>query len=229
MTLTKEEALKVFNGLSHGYREVASRMQFARENKKVLDDENVCTHVLGYRLPDSIKSTVHMYDETVDSQIKQLLDPYINRCIDIINEITESVDQIFLIMSTNWSGKERHFKHIHTLLQNDPQRCITLSFPIPLFIDENSETYHKFYWYYQPNLFPKITYTSQNRMERLKVEYTSVDIPKKSISSLLFDSSRMPHYIDNTDHLYLWLVCDAVKMKDAITHSGLKLDLHGEI
>lgn len=229
MKLNKKQAQLVYDGLKHGYREVASRMQFARENKRVLNDDEVCTHVLGYKVPDDIKSTILMYDETVNQEVKNLINPHLQKCMDIINNMTESVGQIFLIMSTNWCGKKRHFKHIHTLLQNDPQRCITLSLPIPLFVDENDSTYHKFNWYYQPNLFPKITYTSQNRMEKINVEYTSVDIPKNSLSSLLFDSSRMPHYIDNTNHLYLWVVCDAVVIKEKISHTGLKLDLHGEI
>lgn len=227
MILTLDQAKEAYNGLKIGYKAVESRMQFGKPQSKVLGDD-ICQHLIGYKLPSEIQEGVTMYSD-VDRATRAMIDPYINRVVDIINEKTESVEQIFLIMSTNWCGASRHVKHIHTLVQKDPQRCITLSFPIPLYIDPGDSTHHKFYWYYKSELYPKITYTSHLRMEKINCEYSSVDIPKTNLMSLLFDSARSPHWIDNTNHMYLWVVCDAVTYRDSVLQSGLKLDLHGDI
>lgn len=226
MLLTLEQARQVYDGLKIGYRSVESRMQFGRPQTTQLD-KDICQHLVGYKLQPSAENVISMYRD-VNIETRQIIDPHINRVVDIINNTTESVEQIFLIMSTNWCGSSRHVKHIHTLLQKDPQRCITLSFPIPLYINPDEPAYHKFYWHYQDELFPKITYTSHVRMEKINVEYSSVDIPKENLMSLKFDSARSPHWIDNTGHLYLWVVCDAVTYADSILQPGLKLDLHGK-
>lgn len=224
--LNLEQAKLVYDGLKIGYRRVESRMQYNRNRKYTFNENDICMHLIGYDLPSEIQKGVPMYETSVNDQIKKIIDPYIKKCISIIESQTKKVDQLFLIMSTNWCGKSRHVKHLHTLLQRNPDRCITLSLPIPLYIDENSSDYHKFFWNYRDNLYPKITYTSQERMEKIDVEYSSFDIPKTQQCSLLFDSSRTLHYINNTNHLYLWLVCDAVYFDDRDIVNGCEIKIH---
>jgi hypothetical protein len=224
--LTKLQAQTVYDGLSIGYKNVESRMQFNRDRNDSIDDLDVCQHVLGLNLSSEYQGTVPDY-KNVRKDVQALVDPFIEKAEMIINEKTVSVQQKFLIMSSNWCGKSRHFKHIHTLLQNNPQRCITLSITLPLYVDPQEQSFHTFNWYTQPNLFPRITYTSQKRMERLQVPYTPVAISTTKAMSLVFDSSRSPHWINNTGHLVLWVVCDGVVLKNRVDpQTELLLGLH---
>lgn len=228
MTLSLEQAKAVYEGLKIGYRPVESRMQFGKKKSTPIDDTDICQHLLGYDIPENEQEYLEMYS-SVDKDVRLILDPYLDKVMCIVNSKVKSVQKTFLIMSSNWCGKKRQFKHIHTLLQNDPQRCITMSFPIPLYIDKTADEYHKFYWSYRETLFPKITYTSHNRMENISVEYTSIDVPKNNLLSITFDSARSPHWIDNTSHLYLWFVCDAVVFKNEEDYSSLKLNLYNNV
>jgi hypothetical protein len=224
--LTLEQAKLVYDALSIGYKPVESRMQFKHQKDNNINHDEITQHVIGYKLPKEYQDNVVMFD-SVGKIVSELLKPYIYRAIEIINKETTSANQIFLIMSTNWCGKPRHFKHIHTLIQDNPQRCITLSVPIPLYIDETDKGYHHFHWHYQPMLYPKITYTSAERMEKINREYISMQVPKNSTSSILFDSSRTIHYIDNSSHLYLWVVADGVELLNNQTEvNGLQIKLH---
>lgn len=226
--LSYDDARKVYEGLSIGYRRVESRMQYNRNRSYKFDESDISMHLIGYDLPSEIQTGVPMYFSEVDNNARNIVDPYINNVLNIIRQQTEKVDQIFLIMSTSWCGKSRHVKHLHTLLQRNPDRCITLSFPVPLYIDKDSDEYHQFFWHYNNSLYPKITYTSQDRMEKINVEYTSYTIPKRYQCSLLFDSARTIHYINNTPHLYLWVVCDAVYLKDRNMVNGCEIKIHKE-
>lgn len=228
MTLTLEQAKIVFEGLHDGYKPVESRLQLGKNT--ALEDPNVIQHLLGYRVPEEYKNGKLPLFDDVNNETKDIIAPYISKALEIIEQNTKSLDYIFLILSTDWCGPARHVKHIHTLLQDNPQRNITFSVPIPLYIDTNDPVYHKFYWNYRETLYPKITYTSHERMEKVKVEYSSIDIPKFSYSSLLFDSSRSIHYIDNTPHMYLWVVCDAVELlDDTKLVNGVHIKTHGDI
>lgn len=220
--LDLEQAKLVYSGLSVGYKQVESRMQFGNTRSNI-DDAEICQHVIGYDLPLEHQSKVVMYRD-IDSQTQTLLQPYLASVDKIIRDNTASVGQKFIIMSTDWCGKNRHFKHLHTLLQGD--RCNTFSVVIPLYIDESSETAHNFHWHYQPELYPRITYTSGDRMEKVNREYSRTELPKNSISSLKFDSSRTIHYIDNTPHLYIWVVCDAVEFESTDLITGLNIKKH---
>jgi hypothetical protein len=211
--LTKEQAQTVYDGLSIGYKRVESRMQFSRERSDSIDDSDVCQHVIGLDLPKEYQGIIPSYTN-VSAETRALVDPFLDKARQIIDAKVSSAQQKFLIMSSNWCGKSRHFKHIHTLIQNNPQRCITLSLTLPLYVDEDENTPHTFSWYSQSELFPKITYTSQRRMEKLQVPYEHVSISTSKIMSLVFDSSRSPHWINNTGHLILWIVCDGVVLKD---------------
>ena len=228
MTLTLDQAKTVFKGLQAGYKPVESRLQLGKNT--ALEDPEVIQHLLGYKVPNEYKSGKLPLFDDIDLKTKEIIAPYINKALGIIEQNTKSVDYIFLILSTDWCGKKRHVKHIHTLLQDNPQRNITFSVPIPLYIDNEHPVYHKFYWNYRETLYPKITYTSHDRMEKINVEYSSIDIPKLSYSSLLFDSSRSIHYIDNTPHMYLWVVCDAVELLDNTKLvNGIHIKTHGDI
>jgi hypothetical protein len=148
----------------------------------------------------------------------------LNRAEEIIQSQSKSVGQKLIVMSTDWCGLSRHVKHLHTLQQGD--KCNTLSITIPLYIDKNSTVTQGFHWHYQPELYPKITYTSSERMERLDRKYTKADIPRDDIGSVKFDGSRTIHYIDNTPHLYLWVVCDAVEFLSDEPVVGLTVKSH---
>jgi len=224
--LSINDAKKVYEGLSIGYRKVESRMQYNRNRNHRFNDTDVAMHLIGYNLPENIQQGVIMYSNDISDEVKKLIDPYIDKSLTLLKQETERVDQIFLIMSTNWCGKSRHVKHLHTLLQRNPDRCLTMSFPIPLYIDESCSNNHNFFWNYRNELYPKITYTSQDRMEKLNVEYSSFSIPKTQQCSILFDSSRTVHYIDNTPHLYLWLVADAVYIKNKDMINGCEIKIH---
>lgn len=219
-----EEAKIVYDGLKHGYREVASRMQFNRPNKRVSKNKDVCMHLIGHTIPIEYQVGVPMY-KNINTQTKNILDKYIDKALNILNEKTKSANQIFLIMSTNWCGQARHTKHLHTILQKDPERCITMSIVIPLYIDPSEVEKHKFYWYYNNDLYPRITYTSQERVERLDINYQELVIDQSHYNCLLFDSARTPHYINNTKNLYLWIVADAVITKDDSIPSSLQVEL----
>lgn len=214
-----DRARKLFNGLSVGYKKVESRMQFGTKRGNI-GNTDICQHVIGYDLPLEYQDKVVMYDE-LDEETKTILRPYLDKSDLIIKNNTKSVGQKFIIMSTDWCGKSRHFKHLHTLIQGD--RCNTFSVAIPLYIDESVNSSHCFYWHYQPQLYPKITYTSGDRMEKVDREYTKSELSKDSITSLVFDSSRTIHYIDNTPHLYLWIVCDAVEFESTELLTSLKI------
>jgi hypothetical protein len=229
--LTLDDAKKVYRGLYSGYRkEVASRLQFNKKNPKLLENADVITHVYGYKVENNTEIPLLHYS-TVDSQTQFLLSPYLNYAESVMSSLIENTQYIFLIMSTNWCGVSRHFKHVHTLLQSDPPRCHTLSITIPLYIEKECSDYHKFRWHYQPNLYPSIVYADHTRMEKIERDYTAIEISKTQFSSLLFDSSRCIHYIDNTPHLYLWFVCDGVILKgDRQSNiNGVQVGLHGSI
>jgi hypothetical protein len=228
--LTLEQAKKVYDGLSIGYRkEVASRLQFNRKNARTLKNDDVSTHVFGYKVGDNNEIPVLPYSE-VNQETQDLVQPYLSHAEKIMNEIVKDSQYIFLIMSTNWCGAGRHFKHVHTLIQKDPPRCNTLSITIPLYIDPEHSVYHKFRWHYQPELYSAIVYADHTRMEKIERDYTSLEISKTEFSSILFDSSRCIHYIDNTPHLYLWFVCDGVTTHDnSKMLNGIQVELHGNI
>lgn len=221
MSLDKKTALKIYEGLKYAYRPVESRMEVGKNNLKEFDTTDIVQHVLTYDVPFEWENKVTSWSN-VEEEIKIILDPFISKALSIIKEKTKSYQYIFFILSTNLCGKKRHVKHLHTILQKDPPRNITFSIPIPLYIDDEYKDSHKFYWHYTKNLYPKITYTSHVRMENLNVTYNYIDIPKK-ISSLLFDSTRTIHYIDNTPHMYLWVVCDGVELHDRNCVEGVEL------
>ncbi len=222
--LSLELSRQVYDDLSIGYKKVESRMQFGNAGASKIDDSDICQHVIGYDLPEEHQSKVVMYNE-VEQRTKDILGPFLNKIDDIINSETKSVGQKFIIMSTNWCGKSRHFKHLHTLLQGD--KCNTFSVVLPIYIDPNQlHESHGFYWHHQSELYPRITYTSGDRMEKVDREYVKSAIPKESITSLSFDSSRTIHYIDNTPHLYLWVVCDAVEFMTDRPINGVHFRRH---
>lgn len=211
--LTLDQAHEVYRGLSLGYMPVKSRLELTREVSG-LQDENVAQHLLGYRVPEGYsQGRIPLYCQ-VDNTVQDLLSPYLARSQEIIDKYTESYQYSFLILSTAWCGKPRHVKHLHTILQDNPQRTLTFSVAMPLYLVEDAEEHHKFYWNYRDELYPKITYTSHQRTEKFKVNYTSIDMSKSSVSSMAFDSARCLHFIDNTPHMYLWVVCDAVVLVD---------------
>lgn len=221
MFLTKEQSLQIYEELKYAYRPIVSRFEVGKKSNKEKELSNVCQHVLLYDVPADWNDKVANYKD-VSENVKNLLGPFINKALSIVKENTKSYKYIFFILSTNLCGKDRHVKHLHTIIQNDPQRNITFSVPIPLYIDETNIEHHKFYFSYDKQLFPKITYTSHIRMENLNVHYDCINVPKK-LSSLLFDSARTVHYIDNTSHMYLWLVCDGVELYDKNMVEGVKL------
>lgn len=224
MSLNYEQARFVYDRLKVGYKGVESRMQFNRGRSDKIEDEDVIQHVLAFSLPEEISDGVVKYTD-LDPAVRDILDPYITNVLKIVNSKAKSVVQIFTIMTTLWCGKSKHFKHIHPLIQKD--RCITWSFPIPLYIDPNSPK-SRFYWTSQSDLFPKITYTSQRRMEKINAEYNAIEIPTDKQMSLLFDAARVPHWIDNTGHLYLWMVFEGVEMRDGhVPVTDMTLDMHG--
>lgn len=222
--LNIDEAKVVFEGLSIGFKEVESRMQMKRKHDKIIKDPDIEQHVIAYKIPEEYKvDSVKLYTD-VNEETQQILQPYLEKAFELIKENTVSHKQMVLIMSSNWNGSKRHFKHLHTLLQGD--RCNTFSLVFPLYIDENSDENHGFYWHYQKELYPKITYTSGERMEKVQREYRKTELAKSSITSLKFDSSRSIHYIDTTPHLYLWVVCDAVDFGETDIIEGLHAKIH---
>jgi hypothetical protein len=228
--LELDAAQKVFRDLSIGYRaEVASRLQFTAQRQKKLTDTDVMTHVLGYDVGDNSEIPCVLYTD-VASETRLILEPYLNHANKIIDELITDSQYKFLIMSTDWCGASRHFRHVHTLIQKEPLRCETLSITIPLYLDPNYTDHHKFRWHYQPMLYPKIVYADHTRMEKIQREYTAIEISKTEFSSLKFDSSRCIHYIDNTPDLYLWFVCDGVTWKNSTNIiKGVHVELHGNI
>lgn len=224
--LSHDDAKIVYDGLSLGYKPVESRLEVGKNNSAEFED--VLQHIILYKAPSEWNESILNYDN-VNNITKSILNPYLDKINNILENHIISYKYGFLIMSTDWCGKKRHIKHLHTLIQDNPQRCITMSFPIPLWIDTNSDKFHNFYWYYQDQLYPKITYTSSARMEKISRSYSAINIPKYNISSLLFDSSRTIHYIDNSPHLYLWVVCDGVELMSRNMINGVEIRVHGDV
>lgn len=223
--LDKKTSEEVFKGLSVGFKQqVQSRIQVKNNHSRFIDNPDIKQHIIGLKLQEEYHvDSVKMYDE-VEYKTREILEPYISRALEIIDNETESTGPILIIMSNNSDGSKRHFKHLHTLLQGD--RCNTLSVVLPLHIDSEEQETHGFWWHYQEDLYPKITYTSAERMEKVQRDYTKTELSRKHISVLKFDSARAIHYINTTANLYLWVVCDAAVFKDGKTKlEGLHVKL----
>jgi hypothetical protein len=228
--LTLEQAKKVYNDLSIGYRkEVASRLQFGNPNHKLIDNKDVKTHVI--RLDDGPDQQIPcvLYNE-VSIDTRDNLAVYLDHANNIIDEQIISCKYKFLIMSTIWCGASRQGRHVHTLIQQDPPRCETLSVTIPLYLDPEFTDHHKFRWHYQRDIYPRIVYADHTRMDKIQRDYTAIEISKHEFSSLKFDGSRSVHWIDNTPDLYLWVVCDGVTWRHSTDIiKGVHVELHGNI
>lgn len=224
--LNYDQARKVFDSLSIGYRKVENRLSVLGHNKEIkdLDNDEIDNHALLEHITEVEIPNVE-YFINVDAQTRELLKTYIEPIDQIVkNEATFL--HSFYVMSSSWNNAKRFLKHVHTLIQDNPRRCITWTFPIILYRDPNELRTNKFFYNPRKDLYPKIVYHSYHRMEKQDVEMLESQLSMNTLMSFCFDASRMLHYVNHTNNLVLWKVFDGVQRKTKDPLNELIIDFH---
>lgn len=227
---TELEARQIFEALSPGFHRESPRPGRERDTYLAPDTAAHVLYRTTKRAPDCPLGVIPVESLTLPDVIGDRLYAKMNWVEDYVNERTIAYQSSFLIMSSDWCGFKNNMKHVHPIVQRGPDRCIVWSFPIPIYIDHTSTDRHAFSWSSQAELFPKIVYMSHRRMRELSVDYNRAEVPKDGkLINYIFDAARVPHWIDFTPHMYIWMVFEGVDFdrsfmaKDPITN--LYMDL----
>lgn len=124
----------------------------------------------------------------------------------------DSAKVTFLTFSTTVTNARIGVKHLHPPMNGD--KCNVLTFGIPLYINPECKERPAFWYTSQSELFPPRYYVDYKRIKNADYDYACFKLPADGkILSLRFDGARSPHYIDYTDHVYVWFVFDGVEFK----------------
>ncbi len=197
-----------------GYFDVSPRPNAKKDN---LINHEVKPHVLLYNSKcSSLKSheKIPLFNEIFkDSDCHERFSSIFSQIDDFVSSQVVDVQNCFLIFANNKCGGERGMKHLHPKLQNNG--CLVWSFCIPFYKTKFTRTTHGFFHSDQKNEIKKRMYLDYKYIENFPFNYSKIEVDPSQINSFIFNASHVPHYINYTEDLYVWLVYEAVTFKQS--------------
>lgn len=220
--LSKEEFLSIQPFILEAFKEFTPRSNFIKKNKSielhnynaldVTEQPNLLSFPTTYA-PHHLENVLSFHEVFCNVPLYNLINEKLQAINNYVSENVLRVKNSFITFSTNITGAKIGVKHLHSLLNGD--HCNVWSFAIPLYIDTNTEDSAGFWYNSQENLFPPRYYLDYERIKKLDIQYNSFKLPKDGkVLSIMFDGSRSPHYIDYTNHLYVFMVFDGVEFSN---------------
>jgi hypothetical protein len=136
---------------------------------------------------------------------------------DYVAERVKMVREVWITFGSNVTGAEECVQHVHHPLLQD--RANVWAVAVPLYFDKAiTEKQHFYYTILKENAsFDCVG--DYKKVYEMNLDFNAIELPRSGeILSVQFDSMRVPHYVNFTNDVYMWMTFDGVVYKHSTDH-----------
>ena len=143
----------------------------------------------------------------------------INAIEDFVAERVKMVREVWITFGSNVTGAQECVQHVHHPLLQD--RANVWAIAIPLYFDKNITDKQHFYYTVLKENAPFECVGDYKKVYEMNLNYNAIELPRTGeILGVQFESMRVPHYVNFTNDIYMWLTFDGVVYKHSTNHEA---------
>ena len=152
-----------------------------------------------------------------NSKFKEIQDK-IDAIEEYVRDRIKLVREVWITFGSNVTGAHECVQHVHHPLLQD--RANVWAIAVPLYFDKNiTEKQHFYYTILKENASFECV-GDYKKVYEMGLNYNAIELPRTGeILSVQFDSMRVPHYVNFTNDVYMWMTFDGVVYKHSTNHN----------